>query len=407
MGKKLNAGAEENKSLVIITICIALVALNLRPSMASLGPLLTQITNSIDINYAQVSLLTMLPVIAMGIGMLLGEKIRSIVGLIPGVFIALSLIGLATAARYFYFEVSGLITTAILSGLGIAIIQALMPAFIKSHFANVPLLMGIYATSIMGGAAISASMSPWLANNLDSWQLSLSAWSTLAIVGLIAWSKVSLLTKERVMQTTKIEHGYDRFFTNKRAWLLALFFGFGTATYTCALAWLAPFYLDLGLSDQEAGMMLALLTFFEVVSGLAIPSLATQKIDRRPYLLLLLLFVGIGFIGLAFFPLELLILWPLLLGIGIGGLFPMSLIVSMDHIHSPQRSGNLTAFTQGIGYIIAGLSPLIAGFIRSATESFQYSWLLLALLMVIMVPMALMFDPAKYSEKFGSHRPIQ
>ncbi|MBB5202104.1 cyanate permease [Glaciimonas immobilis] len=201
-------------------------------------------------------------------------------------------------------------------------------------------------------------------------------------------------------QPTNVNIKRDNFFTNRRAWLLALFFGFGTASYTCVLAWLAPFYLDLGFTDQEAGMMLALLTLFEVIAGLTIPMLSAKKLDRRWYLLLLLSFIFTGFIGLAFFPLKLLFLWPALLGIGIGGLFPMSLIVSMDHIQHPQRSGNLTAFTQGIGYIIAGLSPLFAGFIRSATNSFQYSWLLLALIMIVMIPMALTFNPIRYSEKF-------
>ncbi|UOA09885.1 cyanate transporter [Methylobacter sp. S3L5C] len=400
MKKNLHAELRQNNPLFITIICIVLVALNLRPSMASFGPLLTQITNSIGITYTQTSLLTMLPVIAMGIGMFFGGKIKSTIGLVPAIFIALILIGVATAARYFYFDVTSLITTAIISGLGIAIIQALMPAFIKSNFTNTPLLMGFYATAIMGGAAISASLSALLANKLNSWQLSLAIWAIFALVGLIAWRKISLITKNLVNQPTKSEKTQDNFFTNRRAWLLALFFGFGTATYTCVLAWLAPFYLDLGFTDQEAGMILGLLTLFEVVSGLIIPMLSAKKIDRRGYLLLLLLFVAIGFIGLAFSPLKLVILWPALLGIGIGGLFPMSLIVSMDHIHSPKRSGNLTAFTQGVGYIIAGLSPLIAGFIRSETNSFQYSWLLLALVMVIMIPMALSFNPTGYSEKF-------
>lgn len=165
----------KNNTLIITIICIALVALNLRPSMASFGPLLTQITSSIDITYTQISLLTMLPVIAIGIGMFFAGKIKSMIGLVPGVFISLALIGLATGARYFYFDVTGLIVTAIISGLGIAIIQALMPAFIKSNFTNTSLLMGFYATAIMGGATISASMSPWLANKLNSWQLSLAA----------------------------------------------------------------------------------------------------------------------------------------------------------------------------------------------------------------------------------------
>ena len=45
---------------------IVLVGLNLRPSMAAVGPLLSAIRGEIALSFSVASLLTMLPVMAMG-----------------------------------------------------------------------------------------------------------------------------------------------------------------------------------------------------------------------------------------------------------------------------------------------------------------------------------------------------
>ena len=94
------------------------------------------------------------------------------------------------------------------------------------------------------------------------------------------------------------------------------------------------------------------------------------------------------------------LVWASLLGLGIGGLFPLSLIVSMDHLHQPSAAASLTAFVQGIGYTLAAFSPLIAGFIRDFSQSFSSSWLVLAAIAVLLMAMATRFNPALYSSKF-------
>ena len=104
-----------------------------------------------------------------------------------------------------------------------------------------------------------------------------------------------------------------------------------------------------------------------------------------------------GFAGLILLPQQASLLWASLLGLGIGGLFPMSLIVSMDHVDDPQRAGALTAFVQGIGYLIASLSPLIAGVLRDQLGSFSAAWWSLLALVVILLLIVVRFDPASYA----------
>lgn len=308
-----------------LMLVIILVALNLRPSMAAIGPLLSALRGDIPLSFSLASLLTMLPVMAMGLAMFFGLGLSRRLGEQRTVLLSLLIIGLATLSRLFIDSAVELIVSAIMAGIGIALIQALMPALIKTRFAdNVALYMGVYVTSIMGGAAIAASFAPLVMTRTGSWRMGLAIWAGLALVALLVWC---LQPAPAISTVTKRES----FITRGRAWLLAIFFGLGTASYTCVLAWLAPYYVEKGWSEQSAGLLLGFLTAMEVISGLAVPAIANRSRDRRGILAVLLLLIIGGFCGLILAPQHSALLWPCLLGLGIGGLFPMSLIVALDH----------------------------------------------------------------------------
>ncbi|WP_339453425.1 cyanate transporter [Pseudomonas sp. EA_5y_Pfl2_R50] len=387
-----------SRPAVWLMLAISLVALNLRPSMAAVGPLLSAIRGDIALSFSLASLLTMLPVMAMGLAMFFGIGISQRLGEQRTVLMSLLIIGLATVSRLFVDSAGQLIASAVLAGVGIALIQALMPALIKSRFRdNVALCMGLYVTSIMCGAAIAASFAPLVKVQTGNWRSGLAIWALLAVLALLFWWSQRGHLPASMATATRTES----FFNNSRAWLLAIFFGLGTASYTCVLAWLAPYYVEKGWSEEQAGLLLGFLTAMEVISGLVTPAIANRSRDRRVVLMSLLGLIIIGFCGLIISPQHLSLLWPCLLGLGIGGLFPMSLIVSLDHLEAPQRAGGLTAFVQGIGYLIAGLSPLGAGLIRDQLGSFEWAWWSLTAVMVIMLLMVTRFDPVHYARHFA------
>jgi CP family cyanate transporter-like MFS transporter len=381
---------------VWLMISVVLVALNLRPSMAAVGPLLSSIRGDVPLSFSSAALLTMLPVMAMGLAMFFGMGLAKRFGEHRSIVLSLLVIGVATLSRLFLDSALELIVSAIAAGVGIAMIQALMPALIKSRFSdNVSLFMGLYVTAIMGGAALAASFSPFVQLHTGSWRIGLAIWAALALLALVFW----YAQRSAMPPLPQAGSGpQESFFGNRRAWLLAVFFGLGTASYTCVLAWLAPYYVEQGWSEQNAGLLLGFLTAMEVVSGLITPAIANRRRDKRGVVAVLLVLIIIGFCGLILSPQALSLLWPCLLGLGIGGLFPMSLILCLDHLDNPRRAGGLTAFVQGIGYLIAGLSPLIAGMIRDQLGSFEWAWWSLTAVVVLMLLIVTRFNPRHYAQ---------
>lgn len=344
-----------------------LVGFNLRPIMAAIGPLLEILQQDLGLSSAQASLLTTLPVFLMGVCALAGPWLQRWVGEVRGIALGILLITLASAARFVIDTAGWLIVSAAVAGTGIAMVQALMPAWLKrNHPERAGSLMGLFTTGIMGGAVIAAAGAAPAAA-VGGWRLVLGVALIPALLALIAWMRHAG-GRQRAVERVVLPY------RSSRAWFLLLFFGIGTSAYTLVLAWLPAYYIDLGRSATHAGYLLGALSAMEVVAGLAVSSLVHRFPDRRPLLtfVILLMLTGLGCLILA--PITLMLPAIVLLGLGIGALFPLSLIVTLDHADSPAGAGALLAFVQGGGYAVAALMPLLAGIIRDTMASLQGAW---------------------------------
>ena len=89
--------------------------------------------------------------------------------------------------------------------------------------------------------------------------------------------------------------------------------------------------------------------------------------DRRPWLALNLILVTFGFCALGLVPLATQwapLAWVIVLGLGIGGLFPLALTLPLDYSTDADEAGQLAAMTFFIGYIVAAVGPVTVGALR-------------------------------------------
>ena len=108
---------------------------------------------------------------------------------------------------------------------------------------------------------------------------------------------------------------------------------------------------------------------------------------------LLCLLAGLACLVLA--PLTLAFPAIILLGLGIGALFPLSLIVTLDHADYPDSASDLAAFVQGGGYMIASAMPFVAGLIRDQFDDLAKAWMLMGAGVLVLLAMTMRFSPVR------------
>lgn len=378
-------------SPLLFAVIAFIVGLNLRPILASVGPLFSVLQREVGLSATEFSLLTTLPVAMMGLAALSGPWLLARVGAVRGIMIGLFILLLACLFRGFSASLSGLMTTALFGGASIGMIQALMPALIKREYTQTAsTVMSLFSTGIMAGAALAAAS----AEPLFSWlelKPALAMAGALTLLALVLWlTLVKHQHGEALAQVTVT-------LSSSRTGLLLLFFGVGTGAYTLVLAWLPPLYIQAGWSARSSGYMLAWLTLTEVVAGFVVSALIGKFPDRRVPLIAVLLLLLTGLMCLVFSPGTTPVISTLLLGTGIGALFPLSLIVTFDHARTPAQAGKLLSKVQGGGYMIAALMPLIAGIVRDNAVSLTSAWLVMSAGVVLLIVIALKFKPVSAS----------
>lgn len=375
-------------SPLLFAVIAFIVGLNLRPILASVGPLFSVLQREAGLTATQFSLLTTLPVAMMGLAALCGPWLLARIGAVRGIMLGLFILLVACSLRGFSTSLAGLMSTALLGGASIGTIQALMPALIKKAYTQTAsTIMSLFSTGIMAGAAVAAAS----AEPLFSWltlKPALAMAGVLALLALMLWLP---LVKQPQGEQTAHE---SVTLSSSRTGLLLLFFGVGTGAYTLVLAWLPPLYIQAGWSARSSGYMLAWLTLTEVAAGFAVSALIGKFPDRRVPLITVLLLLLAGLLCLVFSPGTTPVLSTLLLGIGIGALFPLSLIVTFDHARTPAQAGKLLSKVQGGGYMIAALMPLVAGIVRDSSVSLNSAWLVMSAGVVLLIAIAFTFKPA-------------
>lgn len=393
-----HAAAALTRQDIVWLGAIVAIGINLRPLLTSISPLMTTIREATGLSFYGASFLTSLPVVAMGIGAFGAGALTRRVGETRGVALGLLAIALACAARWSASSGAALLATAILAGAGVAAIQALLPAVMKQRFqARVPLAMGVFSASIMGGGGLGASLSPWVSRAAQSWHAGLAVWALPACVALPAWWALNRQRSNSASAyTAPAQTATFSPWNRPRAWTLGMYFGIVNGGYTSLVAWLPAFYQQRGASVAASGSLLAGMTVFQAAAALLLPLAAASFRDRRPWLMLGLSAQLFGLLGLIVWPDTAPPLWIGVAGAGLGGTFSLTLVTAMDHSADHRVAGKLVAFTQGVGFIVAAIAPVVAGLVRGWSGGFGAAWIMLAVCVVAMMAVTLLFSPRSY-----------
>lgn len=375
-------------------LLVLMLAVNLRPLLTSVGPLLEPMRASTGLGYQQAALLTALPVLCMGLVPLLQPWLRRWISEHGGMLGGLGAIALACLWRLQLDSAWALIASAVLGGLGVAVVQGMMPGLVNRWFPKrLAPSMGLYSAALMSGGGLAAVLGPRISEHVGQWQAGLGVWAAPALLAVLAWAAL----RPRHSVASLGGGGGGHWFGTRRAWLLAVYFGLINGGYTSMVAWLPAYHLEHGGTAQGGGDLVGVMTLLQITGALGLPLLLRRFADRRPGLWLALTVQLVGFAGLLLAPAQAIELWVGMIGFGLGACFSLSLTLTLEHLKSPGEAGSLAAFVQGIGFIITGMVPYITGWLRDSSGDFQASWMLLTATVLAMLLVTACFAPRGYA----------
>lgn len=368
-------------------VALFLAALNLRPAINSIGPLLDTLRPELAMSAPVASLLTALPVLCMGLGAPLAVRLSRRFGIERTVLGALALVGLGTLARLWALTAPTLVGTAVVAGIGIAVMGPLLSGYIKQQFHDrVPAMISLFTVAISLGAALASGLTAPLQRLLGGNAPALAAWSVLALLSLPAWwawaapNRTAASAPEAAplaMPSSGMPLG------DPLAWLLTASFGLMAFVFYAMTAWLPPIVRDLGYDRAFAATAFTVFAFIQIPTSLAMPILLRRWPGRLGWLVAMAAFelVGLTMLLTGTAPLAA----AAIIGIGTGGLFPLNLLLPIDVTRHGHEAAAWTAMAQALGYIFGAIGPVMVGWVHDRSGGFQGPLLAIAASVVVMI----------------------
>jgi len=389
-----------NAKETFMVIGLFIAALNLRPAINSIAPVLESVRIEFGMSASVASLLTAIPVLCMGLFSPLATKLGARWGMESTIMWSLVLIGGSLVLRWFTDSTYYLILTAIFAGIGIAIVGPLLSGFIKRYFpTKVPSMIAVYTMALTTGAALASALSFPLQTGTGSWKFGLAAWSVLAIIALPVWWGIVRKNGEPQIHLAKSYQRVKLPWKNKKAWLLTLHFGLMAMGFYSVTAWLPPIMQSLGYSKLYAGTLLMIFAVVQIPAGFVLKMLLKRFPSRLIWLLTASFLELIGFFLILMNTLP--SLAAALIGFGAGILFALSLLLPIDATSNPEDAASWAAMTQSVGYVIGATGPIFIGWINDVTKSFSLAVIGLIIITIIMSVLQVMIVPKKARGKKG------
>lgn len=354
---------------------MVLVALNFRPALSSLAPVLLRLQADLGLSAVEVGVMTTLPVFCLGLFAPAAPWLARRVGYERT--LTLALLGLSLALLLRSVPVSGLqyLATALV-GAAIGVGGTVLPVLVKREVPGAPdLVTGVYTMALCLGGALGAGLSVPLADGLGGWPAGLASWSLLALVGLVAWisgrprpvEALPATGAPAVEQTLRLRR-------SPLAWQVTVLMGSQSSLAYVVFGWLPALLQQRGASEALAGWMMAVSVFVQLFAALLAPWFARLFRDQRPTLLLMLGMTALGFTLLMLAGPEWRWAGVVALGIGQGGSFSLALTLIVLRTANPVLAARLSSMAQGFGYCLAALGPLGVGVMLGVGVSITGLW---------------------------------
>lgn len=375
----------------LLFVALVLAAINLRPGITSLAPLIEQIANELSLSRGLIALTTALPVLCMGLLAPFAPRLAVRFGLERTITGCMALIGGALLLRLASHNSVVLIGSAVFVGAGIAVAGPLLSGFIKRHFVGkVGRVVAWYSLSMTIGGAGGAVLTGPMTGLLDErWHWGLAIWAVPALVAVLLW----LWVPNKQEDPAEVGSGGGLPWREPRAWVITGFFAIQAGLFYTLTTWLTARYHEVGFDASQSNTLFSSFMMIGLPSAFVLPWLA-QRYDNRAQLLLVCAITSSLCLGMiSFMPQLLPQVVALLLGFALSGSFALSLVLPMYEVNTPLAVSRWTAMMLCAGYSISSFTPILTGLVRDLTGSYQVPFIVLTGLAASMIVLAVLLRP--------------
>ncbi|HJQ45489.1 MAG TPA: MFS transporter [Amycolatopsis sp.] len=361
----------------IVGAAVVLAALNLRPAVTAVGSVLDEMRDSLGATSTWAGALTTVPGLCFAAAGSVAPWIARRVGVAAAVTAALALLtgGLLLRVLDGTFVVLGgtLVATA-----GIALANVLIPVVVKESFSTrIGLMTGLYTGALQAGGALGSAVTPPLDTAFGGWRPGLGSWAVLSAIALVTWLAVARTRPAPASGAGSPASGSRSLLRNRLAWIVTLFFGLQSCLAYIVMGWLPQVLMDAGVSRNDAGLLLGLVSLIGLPVSLIVPPLAARQGNQSWWTLGLCAFGLVGVLGVLIAPGAAPLLWSILIGLGMS-VFSLALTAIALRARTGGDTARLSGMAQGIGYLFAAAGPFVFGLLHDVTGTWTVPFVMLA-----------------------------
>ena len=349
----------------IVVVGLALAGLSMRTAVTSVGAVLDEIQAGVHASGTVAGLITTLPVICFAVIGAATTRVGAAVGPHRLLAVALAVATIGLAVRPLASDPAVFVLLSVLALAGAAVSNVVLPGLVKAHFPDrIGAMTAVYTTALAVGTTAGAGLTVPLGDAAGGWRSGLAWWALPAGLAVVPWVLVLREPARRSPAGTARHVPLGAMLRSRTAWAVTAFFATQSIQAYIAFGWFERFLVGHGIGHGTAGAMVAVLSALGIPVSVVAPRVATAH--PRAAILVLCSFSLLAYIGLAVAPVGGAWVWMVLSGIG-NGVFPVALTVMGMRARTAATAASLAAFSQGVGYAIAGLGPLLFGALYAAT----------------------------------------
>ncbi|WP_327089945.1 MFS transporter [Nonomuraea sp. NBC_01738] len=350
---------------VLLVAGFVLAALNLRPAIAGVSPLLDEIMTDVGLTQAGGGAITTVMVVCLGVFAPIAPVLARRVGLDRTLLTGLLVLAAGIAVRSLDGPLA-LYGGAAIAATAIAVMNVAMPGVVKQHFPQrISLFTGLYSACAAAGAATAAALMIPLEHATGyGWR------GVSAMVAVPALAAAALWLPQALGKQAEGANGPRPFravLRNRITWYVTGLMGLQSLTFYVILAWLPTLFLEAGLAADQAGYLLSMTTLVQVVATFAVPVMAGRARSQSPHVAVAVVLTMAGYVGLLVAPATVPWLWMIVLGAGQGAAFGLALLLIGLRAPDPASVTALSAVAQSAGYVLAAVGPVLFGALRQAS----------------------------------------